>query len=714
MGGDWGIPLTKYQLSTYFKSGMYTWLDSFFGTRKSFQNDSIFYFIMTVIGMFINGNLLSKLLLLFVYSFSALSMFVLMKFFKVHYVASLLAGILYICSPIFFNYSIMGWQLVLLAMGLIPLMIVCFIKALHKNSLRYSVLVGLMFALSFLQSQMIFWIPIILFLIGVVYVRDRNSLLIFLKHISVIIIICLLLHVYWWPGLIFFPDRILNSQNVFNSEISIGTSINLSLGNILRGWGSLANYPYEYAYKDKYTLLSFFVPILAFSSLIIKDKHTYKYIFGACLLILFFLTRIDRSIISAIPFSSVIRDFARFTIFTTLGLTVLSTFTIDYLIANKNNLYRWAGFLVILIVIVSFFPFFNNSLYDKPSESDIDMRLRTFEFPQDYTTVEQMLLSDTETTKALYLPMGGYFGYLHDHKFPGSYRGLQDIFAFYSPKPGIIYLTDKSNGFADPVITLLQSLLESQTQKNYELFIDLLQKSSTKYIVVRKKTNIYMEKFIQYAQNSPQVTTVFNSEHIIVFQNNLYSDLFFAPANVVVDTSGELINYFQSSMGNNNTNIVISQPYNHRDPKIMQLPHHTFDVPNILFQKMNPTKYYVQVSDINKDFILTFNEAFHVGWKLYVQNSQFVNQRAYETLRQNPLSENNHMLANTYANSWFVDMNFTCTYYSCSQSSDGSYTIQFIIEFEPQKYYYVGLLISLFTLLLLVSYLMVPVVKKIF
>jgi hypothetical protein len=81
-------------------------------------------------------------------------------------------------------------------------------------------------------------------------------------------------------------------------------------------------------------------------------------------------------------------------------------------------------------------------------------------------------------------------------------------------------------------------------------------------------------------------------------------------------------------------------------------------------------------------------------------------------------------MANGYANSWVIDTNLICQSNSklknqisnikmgdrglsgdCVQNPDGSYDFEMVVEFWPQRLFYVGLAISLSTLLGCVIYL---------
>jgi len=185
------------------------------------------------------------------------------------------------------------------------------------------------------------------------------------------------------------------------------------------------------------------------------------------------------------------------------------------------------------------------------------------------------------------------------------------------------------------------------------------------------------------------------------------------------------------------------------------------------FKKINPTKYIVKVHHAKGDFPLVFSESFHNGWKMYlvksseikdhslnledykildgnsedqaskeeligyikqgwvstigdeykidfvsknfqdtIQNDNLLNGHIWDTWLKKPLEEENHLMANGYANSWWIDLKEICKNSDlCVKNPDGSYDFELIVEFLPQRLFYIGLIVSSFTLLSLIGYL---------
>lgn len=78
-----------------------------------------------------------------------------------------------------------------------------------------------------------------------------------------------------------------------------------------------------------------------------------------------------------------------------------------------------------------------------------------------------------------------------------------------------------------------------------------------------------------------------------------------------------------------------------------------------------------------------------------IQNDNLMNGPIAETWFKNSEDERNHIEANGYANSWIIDPVEICRDNNkCIKNDDGSYDIEFVIEFWPQRLVYIGLAVA--------------------
>lgn len=104
------------------------------------------------------------------------------------------------------------------------------------------------------------------------------------------------------------------------------------------------------------------------------------------------------------------------------------------------------------------------------------------------------------------------------------------------------------------------------------------------------------------------------------------------------------------------------------------------NTPKVHFQKINPIKYTVTISSASGSFTLALQEAFHPQWRVYLLN-------------QEGKSEVNapHTKINDYANGWQIN-----------PKDLGAQNFRLSIEMRNQKYFYVGLVVSGISIILLI------------
>lgn len=139
--------------------------------------------------------------------------------------------------------------------------------------------------------------------------------------------------------------------------------------------------------------------------------------------------------------------------------------------------------------------------------------------------------------------------------------------------------------------------------------------------------------------------------------------------------------------------------------------------PKITFVQINPAKYKVKVEGAEGPFLLVFSESFHPGWKLYLNKKDIfskvfsdLNIKSYfggeiseittsyrlidlffaETWNRKPILEDRHLTVNGYANSWFI----------APADAGNARNYELIIEFWPQRLFYIGIFITICAFLL--------------
>jgi len=113
---------------------------------------------------------------------------------------------------------------------------------------------------------------------------------------------------------------------------------------------------------------------------------------------------------------------------------------------------------------------------------------------------------------------------------------------------------------------------------------------------------------------------------------------------------------------------------------------------------INPTKTIVEIKGSKQPFFLALNGSFNPKWKVRLPDGRYV-------------SESNHYKLDGFANSWYINPEEFCSKKDfCTRNPDGSFDFKLYLEFYPQKFLYIGMIISLITTSVII--LIAIVVKK--
>lgn len=544
-GGDWGFPDDKTQLYQYLKSLLYSWshLGDIYGTRQLSPMSIIFVgpiYLFTLFGLKV--SLIMKFILVLIFTLAASNMNLFLRYLKISKWPSFISGLVYITTPIFFNYSLMGWFYVLLSMALMPLFLYLFLRAINERRYVFALLASLVFTLAILQSQTMVWYPLIMLAVVLAQIGDLKKLLVSIKYFSLILISFILLNLYWLPSMLLLSDQGVAGSDIVKSTISIGTSLRLATYNIVRLWGSLFNYQFESSFPTSLILISFVLAFLGLISFLYYKKYKNSLRFLLIIFIIPFLFYfLDREIIAKLPFSNVIRDVARFSTVSTFALTALASITLNEIFNLEGRKKRWIITIIIMLLIANISPFLLARQYSSDT-SGYDFRFRTLEWPTEYRQLEDKMVQDKLSGRAIFLPLGGLVSLTDDLRFNGSYKEITDVYAGFSPISGSIGFSDRSQGAPAEIINLIDQSINSQ---NIDLLYQWLVSTKVNYLVVRKDMQFYNwspDQFANFVQglnklvenNSAEI--YFDKGNILALKINSTSPFSVSPGLVEVNS----------------------------------------------------------------------------------------------------------------------------------------------------------------------------------
>lgn len=149
---------------------------------------------------------------------------------------------------------------------------------------------------------------------------------------------------------------------------------------------------------------------------------------------------------------------------------------------------------------------------------------------------------------------------------------------------------------------------------------------------------------------------------------------------------------------------------------------------SINFSILSPTDIEINLIKVTGQIPIVFNEGFHKGWQMYVDSGANYKFGWLSYLLKNfqlllpidsiskshifplrPVDDANHFLANGYANAWLLNVDELCSFGgNCVSNADGTYDLKLRIRYSTQKLFYLGILLSLFSIVVSATFILLP------
>jgi hypothetical protein len=126
---------------------------------------------------------------------------------------------------------------------------------------------------------------------------------------------------------------------------------------------------------------------------------------------------------------------------------------------------------------------------------------------------------------------------------------------------------------------------------------------------------------------------------------------------------------------------------------------------SLTYDIKSATKKSVAVKGATTPFFVVMSEAYHPKWQLEISNTKNNGINAWVPwAKPDSITEADHFKLNNFENGWYVDVDKLCKQQNlCIKNAVGSYDMEMVAEFTPQRWFYVGLIISGTTLLVVLG-----------
>ena len=341
-GEDTAYPNTKLQIIKIIEISSNSWDFNSLISSRSFNAGAatpFYLFELFLVNFGMTPATFTKIFLYISYLFPATAIYIFLRYLKYSKISATISSIILITTPVFFNYTIMGWYYVLLSIGFMLFALVLYFKSVNEKNKLYIPFIAILYSLAFAQSQSIIWFPILVMCSYPYLVHKKDDFVLCSSNILLIFIIFLLINSYTIFPQILAPNKAITGSDYLYAPASQGMLVNFYPLNIIRGWGSLYNMQYEgILTREGIPLVSFIVPTLAVVGIFFSKnkRHTVMFIIIYLIPFIFSCMIPYRKFLYAVPLANVIRDFARFSIFSAIGSSMLIASVIDHYVNKKG------------------------------------------------------------------------------------------------------------------------------------------------------------------------------------------------------------------------------------------------------------------------------------------------------------------------------------------------------------------------------------------
>ncbi len=527
------------------------------------------------------------------FALSGLSMYflitVVMKGKRKH-LAGLIGALFYMFNP-YVAISITTFTFNWFFYTSIPLIMGLYIKGIdEEKGLKYAFLTCIIWSITvtinYVRPSFIVlsWAPLILYLIFHILIsRNRKATTTSLRFTGILLALWLPLNFYWILPMVSTAGNIITGTlgayaSVGVTRISQYTLTSASLDELMRllGWWafqlSYRGYPYYYwapPYNTPiFVFIGFLIPVLAFASLLFRNRNKFVFFFSIMTLLALFLASgvnfpfgsINTWLVTHIPFvlSIIPRPFQDITPYVVLGYAFLIGYVISTLYAHlckpifkfgkraihnflSGRVLRFVPVVVILFLIVGLyaFPLWTGQVIQPGNEYLASNR---YEIPSYYYEAADWLNMQKDSFNIFQLPYSieGYATYVWGNQ---SFSGMD-------PTPFLLSRPVISGSSGDGIgMFLAESFVSNSTADTFAKMLALM---NVKYVLFQKDANWnYLQgnpvSYMSVGTSLNQLEALLNSTTGLTLEKSFgeldfYRNTYWKPLLVYAGTDNILVN----------------------------------------------------------------------------------------------------------------------------------------------------------------------------
>lgn len=600
-----------------------------------------------------DSNISEKFLYFWPFAFiTGLAIFFLARKIFKNNSAALVSSFVYSFNTYFLAINTQGHFSLTVAASFVPLVILFYIKAQEELNISWAIIASfLLFVVGSYDFRSLY---ITAAIISFYYFFDTF----FLENIKIgkktllffaFGLITLLLNVFWMMA--YYSMGSLSQNEVLSRDL-IDFSLNLPRAITLFHPFWNGGSPIWFRAQG-IPIYFWLIPIFALTGLWLNRKNKKIAFFGLVGLAGIFLSKQDASPFGGayyffhdtLPGFSAFREASKFYLVIVIGYSILIGSFIDWLWNNwSGQKIKIAGKYLFFFIISILFLWNTKPIVT----GEMGTLFATKSIPREDLRLRKFVNDQPNFFRVLYFPVRSrWISNVNNHPAVDALEIERSLWGNINK--------ELEQGVESEIPASLVGVLDQPFSGN------LLSQSGIKYVVVGQDATKDYDFFVESLEHVPYLKKVDIDGGITVFEN------------------------------------IYLHPKIYRTEKPETI-HTTNPFSNVQFQMISASQYQLQIKNITGPFYLNFSEAYHPDWKIRAGDFKWVDaigERSYF------LSNESHFETDAGLNSYRLDPAKICSASSskCIKNQDGSFSLELTIFFQPQGYYYLGIIIGIVTFL---------------